>query len=117
MQTLLVGLRFAPLAARLPRSSTALLNSYIVQTRAAAPAARHAYLSMVGVASSCQGQGFGRRLIEAALIEAKAMEAEELALDTENPLNVSLYEKLGFNLTARLDLGAFTSFCMYRPAQ
>lgn len=117
MQTLLVGLRFIPLAARLPRSSTALLNRYMVQTRAAAPAARHAYLSMVGVASSCQGQGFGRRLIEAAIIEAKAMSTEGLALDTENPLNVPLYEKLGFNLTARLDLGAFTSFCMYRPAQ
>lgn len=108
------GIRFLPVAVTLPRASTALFNRYLNVTRAAAPGEPHAYLTMVGVNPTHQGKGFGRRLIDAATDAAAKMGAEGVALDTENPVNVPLYEKLGFIQTARLELGPFTSFCMYR---
>lgn len=112
----LVGaaIRFLPVALRLPRTSTALFNRYLNVTRAAAPREPHAYLTMVGVDPRHQGKGFGRVLIEAAADAAAEMGAVGVALDTENPVNVPLYGKLGFIQTVRLELGPFTSFCMYR---
>lgn len=108
------AIRFLPVALRIPGASTALFNRYHTATRAAAPREPHAYLTMVGVDPKHQGKGFGRLLIEAAADAAAEMGAAGVALDTENPANVPLYEKHGFIQTARLELGPFTSFCMYR---
>lgn len=108
------GIRFLPVALQLPRGSTGLFNRYLTATRAAAPGKPHAYLTMVGVDPRYQGQGLGRLLIDVATDAAAEMGAHGVALDTENPVNVPLYAKLGFIQTARLELGPFTSFCMYR---
>lgn len=111
----LAALRFLPVALRLPAESTRLFNRYVAETRAAAPAEPHAYLTMVGVAPEGQGRGHGRRLVETAVAAARGMDAHGVALDTENAANVTLYERLGFTSTAQLQLGPVTSFCMYRP--
>lgn len=115
LRMVLAALRFAPVALRIPAASTNLFNRYVAETRAAAPKEPHGYLTMVGVAPDGQGKGRGRRLIEAALAEARNMGAHGIALDTENPANVLVYEKLGFSQIAQLEFGAMTSFCLYRP--
>lgn len=107
-------LRFVPLALTLGAGKLATLNKYMVETRKGPACGRYAYLAMVGVDPGRQGRGIGRRLVEAAVAQAAAWNADGLALDTENPANIRLYEKLGFISGPTLDLGAFTSFCMYR---
>lgn len=57
-----------------------------------------AYLMAVGVDPTLKGQGLGRALIEDVEAAAAAAGHETLALKTENPANVPLYEHLGFVL-------------------
>jgi ribosomal protein S18 acetylase RimI-like enzyme len=113
----LVLARFLPLALRLSPAKILMLNTYVARTRTTPPTGNFAYLSMVGVDPSHQGRGIGRMLTEQALRQATIWNADGLALDTENPTNVRFYEKLGFRLSERLDLGAFVSFCMYRATR
>jgi ribosomal protein S18 acetylase RimI-like enzyme len=57
------------------------------------PSQDFVYLWYVGVKKEHQGQGFGTRLIKDVL---KDMEGRAVHLQTSNPLNFPLYEKLGF---------------------
>src|SRR5688572_12931413 len=57
------------------------------------------YLSIVGVATSAQGQGVGGRLIRATLAEADQIGAPSF-LETFSQRNVNLYERLGFAVVA-----------------
>jgi GNAT superfamily N-acetyltransferase len=57
------------------------------------------YLSIVGVATSAQGQGVGGRLIRATLAEADQIGAPSF-LETFSQRNVALYERLGYSVVA-----------------
>jgi len=52
----------------------------------------------MGVTASCQRSGVGRRLLEKAIAEARAMGAHRLYLETNQKLTgaIRLYESLGF---------------------
>jgi ribosomal protein S18 acetylase RimI-like enzyme len=80
------------------------------------PAEAHHYLAMVGVLGSARGLGIGRALIQRvhALADAHPRSVG-VALDTQDPSNVGLYEKLGYRVTARDELGGVPMWYMLRP--
>ena len=110
--------RYVPVSLRLGSRPSKRLNDYFRDTRAAAPRAPHHYLAMVGVRSDRQGLGFGRRLVEDAIAQARShARSIGLALDTENPDNVRIYARWGFvegEVVALDDLRAYT---MFRPRE
>lgn len=110
---LLAALRFIPVALRLGARASGLLNRYWLQTREAAPRERHHYLVMIGVDPNAQQQGIGKLLLLDALARARAEGSAIVALDTENPTNVALYQHLGFVETGRIALApALELHCM-----
>ncbi len=68
------------------------------------PAEPHWYLPMIGVEPYAQGQGLGDALMRHAL--ERCDEDGLLAyLESTNPRNISLYERHGFEIMTRIQLG------------
>lgn len=61
----------------------------------------YAYLMALAVHPDRQGQGLATRVIEHVSIDARSAGYRTLALRTEHPPNVALYQHLGFQLHAR----------------
>ena len=59
----------------------------------------HYYLFALGVRSEAQGRGVGSRLIT-DMLERASSEARPVYLETQSPENVSLYERLGFDVVS-----------------
>lgn len=75
------------------------------------------YVSLIGVRPGSQGRGYARLLLERAHALAAAHPAAAgVGLDTENPENVEIYRRLGYNVVGRaqVDTG-ITVWCMFRP--
>ncbi|MBL8967930.1 MAG: GNAT family N-acetyltransferase [Spirochaetaceae bacterium] len=63
------------------------------------------YLVMVGVAEEARGRGLASALIRRLMEEDQSLPgARGMGLDTENPANVALYERLGFRLAATVEV-------------
>ena len=116
MGTLLTGLFLLPLklgwlelkkSMRLARSSEQLHKKSI--------AGRHWYLLGLGVEPSRQGHGVGAALLQPVMALA---DRASLAcyLDTNNPLNIPFYERLGFTVAghARSSRAGPGTWCMRR---
>jgi len=56
------------------------------------------YIWCVGVAASERGKGYSRLMIEHSITAMKAQGLNEFWLKTEDPKNVAIYLKLGFDL-------------------
>jgi GNAT superfamily N-acetyltransferase len=69
------------------------------------PEERHWYLPLVGVEPNAQGRGLGGALMRHAT--ARADEEGALAyLESSNPRNISLYERHGFEVMGKIQIGA-----------
>lgn len=68
------------------------------------PEEPHWYLNFIGVDVSRQGEGLGAALMKhaLALVDAAGCTAY---LESSNPRNMSLYERFGFEATARVQIG------------
>lgn len=85
-------------------------------TTAHKPAEPHLYLVAIGVLPEAQGQGFGRALLDHVHEMSAAHPASTgVALDTETPANVPLYEHCGYSVTAQGQLGDVPVWCLFRP--
>lgn len=102
------------LIGRVPLSSVQRMNQYARISRQGLPNTIQHYLIKIGVSASHQGQGLGKALINAILDHYRASEGM-LALDTENPDNVPLYQHLGFQLHDQLELDNLSIYRLYRP--
>ena len=71
---------------------------------------------MIGVHPEAQGRGYGRMLLDAvqALSEGHST-STGVALDTENPENVPIYEHCGYRVIAETNLEGVPIWCMLRP--
>lgn len=91
------------------------LNDYMNLTRKSAPKQPHHYLSMIGILSTEQGKGLGRKLMQHAIKSSNQDPTSTgIALDTENQSNTAIYEKWKFHLTQQLKVNQMTVYCMFR---
>lgn len=71
--------------------------------------------SVLGVHPKAQGRGYGRSLLDAVQALAQAHPAAVgVALDTENPANVELYQRCGSELTVQTTLDTLDVWFMFR---
>jgi len=69
------------------------------------PADAHWYLSLIGVEPKAQGEGLGHALMRHAL--ARCDREQQVAyLESTNPRNIALYVRHGFEVLARVQVGA-----------
>lgn len=75
------------------------------------------FLGTVGVDPARQGSGLGRAVLTPG-IEAAAAAGVPAFLETSDATNVALYERLGFEVTAEVDIpdGGPRTWAMIRPA-
>lgn len=69
------------------------------------PKEPHWYLPMIGVDTRMQGNGIGEALMRYALAKSDAAGLPAY-LESSNPRNISLYERLGFERTGRIQAGS-----------
>jgi ribosomal protein S18 acetylase RimI-like enzyme len=88
-------------------------------TRVAArchPETPHYYVVSIGVAPASQGCGHGGVLLRAVHERSAADPSSAgVALDTQNPQNVKLYERFGYRVTREDTVGPLCSWGMFRP--
>lgn len=58
----------------------------------------YGYIWCVGLNASSRGKGYSRKLIDQAISQMRAQGMNEFWLKTEDPKNVIIYQKLGFEL-------------------
>ncbi len=56
----------------------------------------YGYVWCVGVNAAARGKGYSRQLIDRAIADMRAQGMNEFWLKTEDPKNVTIYQKLGF---------------------
>ncbi|MGL5810177.1 MAG: GNAT family N-acetyltransferase [Nocardioides sp.] len=57
-----------------------------------------AYLWVLGARRDLHGRGLGRAVVEATCNDARRRGFDRVVLNTDNPANVAMYERLGFQL-------------------
>jgi ribosomal protein S18 acetylase RimI-like enzyme len=81
------------------------------------PSGPHWYLPLIGVDPIQQGSGLGSALMRHALARCDG-EGKPAFLESSNPRNVSLYERHGFEMLGRIQVGSSpTLFPMLRKAR
>lgn len=77
----------------------------------------HHFLAVLGVDPQDQGRGFGRMLLEEVQAQAASHpESTGVALDTENPRNLTFYKRFGYSLTAESTLEGTRIYHFFRPS-
>jgi ribosomal protein S18 acetylase RimI-like enzyme len=84
-----------------------------------APTTPHHHLNMIGVRRADAGRGFGRALLEAVhYLSAQDPRSSGVTLTTEDPRNLSLYEKFGYRPLGHSRVSEdLESWSLYRPTQ
>ncbi|MFN3590648.1 MAG: GNAT family N-acetyltransferase [Thermaurantiacus sp.] len=90
--------------------------AFFEEMGAAQPREPHWYLPFIGVDPAAQGRGLGSLLMKAALAEVDAAGLPAY-LESTNPRNVPLYERLGFRVVGEIQVGnSPVMHPMWRPA-
>jgi len=76
----------------------------------------HTHLNMIGVLPSHRGKGLARVLLEhVGRISRETPGSQGVTLTTEDPANVPLYQKFGYEITGRAGVGGeFETWGMFR---
>lgn len=102
---------------RLGDASGAMLEKYGQIVDEHRPEETHHFLAVLGVDPDHHGRGFGRILLEEVHRRAALHPSSTgVALDTENPKNLSFYQHFGYQLTAESDLAGTKIYHFFRPA-
>lgn len=97
----------------IPLQSLNYLSRYDSITAKQRPSEEHYYLTMIGVSSEKQGQGFGKQVIDQIhQIANDHLDVPIICLDTENVKNVSYYERIGYKLTNQVEVSKLTIYFM-----
>lgn len=77
----------------------------------------HVHLNMIGVRASARGSGLGRRLLDRVhRFAEEARGPEGVTLNTEDPANIALYERFGYEVLGSGDVsGEFRTWGLFRP--
>lgn len=87
------------------RAKQAEVTGVFEQTEQYRPAVPHWYLSLIGVEALHRNKGYGAALLEHGL---RRCDREHLPayLWSSNPLNISLYERHGFDIVGTIQIGS-----------
>jgi GNAT superfamily N-acetyltransferase len=108
--------RYARFTARLTKPALDRIERYADRTNKHFPDQPLFYIGMIGVRPQSQGQGYARLLLEEIHRRSEAHpRSTGVALDTENPANVPLYQGFGYQVVAKVKLDDFDVWCMFRP--
>ncbi|WP_322889804.1 MULTISPECIES: GNAT family N-acetyltransferase [unclassified Yoonia] len=99
---------------RLPKGCIKRMNRYRSLARRGNDRTAN-YLTMIGILPELQGNGLGKQFID--LLEGEVDSKRGWSLDTENPKNVILYEKLGYDLVAKVDWEDNTIYQMHKAGR
>jgi GNAT superfamily N-acetyltransferase len=92
------------------------LGMYLDAVRLVCPPQAHLWLGELGIHPAAQHKGHGRALLDAVHALSKAHpRSAGVALDTEKPANVRLYQRLGYGVVAETDAGSLHMWVMFRP--
>jgi GNAT superfamily N-acetyltransferase len=106
-------LRMLPAAMRLPKETLSRLNAYALLSQRGRPNGVTHFLTLLGMSDVARGKGHGTRFLHA--LDGHYGPTAHWALDTENPGNLSFYERLGYRSYATEALGPVTMFKLHRP--
>jgi len=82
------------------------------------PAQPHLYLSMIGVRRAAAGRGLARGLLDAVHARSERdPRSRGVALTTEDPVNVPLYEHFGYRILGRAEIGPLTTWIFFRSSR
>lgn len=82
------------------------------------PKSPHFYLGVLGIHPAFQGGGFGGLLMKEVLTLSESHPRSiGVGVDTENAINVPFYERFGYSLVDKLELGEMEIWCMFRRNQ
>jgi GNAT superfamily N-acetyltransferase len=105
------------LKSRLGPASVQMLDQYAQIVDEHRPEESHHFLAVLGVDPDHHGRGFGGILLEEVHRQAALHpDSDGVALDTENPKNLSFYRRFGYELTAESDLAGIKIYHFFRPA-
>lgn len=90
-------------------------GKYIRATKAQQPLVPHLYVGAIGVHPSYQRKGHARRLLERVhLLAEGSVPGMGVALDVENPTNLALYKRFGYQVIAETSVDGLKLWTMFR---
>lgn len=96
--------------------ASARLEEFSRLVEAHRPNQPHIYLGFIGTDPQAQGRGFGRALLDwTHRISEDHPGSVGVALDTENSVNVPIYEHFGYRRVAKHTLDDLNMWSMFRP--
>lgn len=112
-----LGVRRETLWAELGEAARARYEAYGSACAEHLAGGPHIHLNMIGTRRSARGKGFGRMLLEYVHdLSAGDPRSEGVSLTTEDPGNVPLYERFGYEITGRARLSdEVETWVFYRP--
>jgi len=97
------GMKAMSVCTDLARKPGQILGPLEVDRNAHMKGRSYIYLMILGVATECQEQGFGTKLLS-ALIEESERARVPIYVETETERNVSMYERSGFRVIDQVPL-------------
>ena len=77
---------------------------------------RHHHVNMIGVRRAEAGRGLGRRLLdEAFALTIADPTSSGVSLTTEEPVNVAIYQHLGYDVVGRVPVLDMQTWGLFRP--
>jgi len=100
------------LAANLGEAALGRMQRFEQASDGVEPSGPHHFVGMLGVRPGHQGKGYGARLVQWVKDRSVAAGSAGVALTTEVPENVPLYEHMGFDVVAQADVEELHTWCM-----
>lgn len=98
----------------IPMNVVKRMNTYMLKSRENFSQPYSQYLAMIGVSPNHQGKGIGKSILKHIIDSNKNNPgAIGIALDTENSLNITIYNKLGFKLLDEIEVDHLKIYRMY----
>lgn len=108
--------RYRRLKTELGEGAIARFDAFAAACAPFEPAEPHYYLGMIGVLPECRGHGHARRLLEALhALSARDESSTGVALTTESPDNLPLYERFGYGILGSAKVEELTTWTLFRP--